>query len=160
MARDKSKVEEPEAEGFDPGFTARYRVAPEQAPGVYRQGVGFFRPGQVLSWPDPATPVKPIDGSEFPELLSAKLVPLDEGSRTLLVAMHENRPGVIELLKKKRKEQATGDAGIKAVETSKPKKKRVRALTAKQVAAGESEVEEVEDNAGAADAAGGRAADR
>ncbi len=61
----------------------KYRVSPEQSPGVYRAGVGFFGPGDVLTLPDAAS----VKG----EVYSAKLIPLDEDSFDELMCMHKNR---------------------------------------------------------------------
>lgn len=147
MAKREERTEAAE-EGFNLGFVARFRVAPEQSPGVYRQGVGFLKPGDVFTWPDKATPKTLVEGSEFPELLSPKLIPLDDDSHELLVIMGGQRKRAAEMQKAKRAAVLAGEAPVKPVEApeDRPKKKRVRALTPRQAAAGESEVEEVDDN--------------
>jgi hypothetical protein len=58
----------------------RYLVPPEMGPGVYRQDVGFYRPGDELALPDAAS----VEGEVYPP----KLVPLDAASRDILLRMH------------------------------------------------------------------------
>jgi hypothetical protein len=58
----------------------KFLVPPEMAPGVYRQGVGLFGPGSVLELPDAAS--KPGD------VISARLVPLDEEAAAALKKAH------------------------------------------------------------------------
>lgn len=47
----------------------RFRVAPESAPGIYRPGVGMFRPGYELTLPDRA--------SKPGQFLDTNLIPLN-----------------------------------------------------------------------------------
>lgn len=61
-----------------------YMVPPELAPGVYRHGVGFFTPGDVLTLPDAASK----DG----DVPHVGLIPLDKESHAELVATQKSLP--------------------------------------------------------------------
>lgn len=58
----------------------QFLIPSEMAPGVYRAGVGFFEPGQVLTLPDAA--------SKEGDVLPSKLVPLDKDAHAALVKQH------------------------------------------------------------------------
>jgi hypothetical protein len=58
----------------------RFLVPPNAAPGVYRERVGFFKPGDILELPDRAS--KPGD------VPSVQLVPLDTEAYDALVQAH------------------------------------------------------------------------
>lgn len=109
----------------------RYRIPPELSPGVYRAGVGFFQPGQVITLPDGA--------STKDEVPNSQLIPLDEASREYLVqaqkrATEARRRAVAEAAERK-KEVAIQEPVIKPVEAAAPKGEPAdEQLTVKQVA--------------------------
>lgn len=126
-AKKSEKDVERDAEDYIDEFPAcLFEVPPDLAPGIYRQSVGMFAPGEKFAWPDAATPRKPIDGSDFPELLSPKLIPLDEESREILIAMHQHRPHAMKARAEKAKAVLAGtvDANklIPQVKRDEPKK--------------------------------------
>jgi hypothetical protein len=63
----------------------RFLIPSHMFPGVYRQNVGFFKPGDVLVLPDAA--------SQPGDVLSPRLLPLDEEARAELKRQHKiDRP--------------------------------------------------------------------
>lgn len=58
---------------------AKFLVSAEMAPGVARHSVGFFPPGQILSWPDA------VCRGEKPSL---RLIPVDQEAYDLLVSSY------------------------------------------------------------------------
>ena len=110
----------------------RYRVPPELSPGVYRAGVGFFQPGQVLTLPDGA--------STKDEVPNAALIPLDEASREYLIKGQERataarRKAVAEAEERKKQGAEIQMPVIKPVESAAPKRPDAEEkLTVKQVA--------------------------
>lgn len=65
----------------------RFRVTDELHAGVYRQGVGHFKPGSVFTLPDRATP-RDADGKLRIEKPSRFLEPLDAEADAALVAAY------------------------------------------------------------------------
>lgn len=141
-----SKPKVPEAkspeEDVDDGVPfARFRVPSDLAPGIYRQSVGLIPVGEVFEWPDAATPRKSLEGSDFPELLNPKLIPLDQDSRDILVAMHEQRPAVLRVVKERQKAALAGTTDARKVipeveAVAQPKKKKHPALSMREAAEG------------------------
>lgn len=65
----------------------KYQVPADLAPGVFRAGVGFFRPGAVLKLPDLASfAFKKRTGIE--DAWNAKLQPLDKAAYDELKRQH------------------------------------------------------------------------
>jgi hypothetical protein len=56
----------------------KFLIPVEMFPGVYRHGVGFFRPGDEIELPDAA--------SQEGDVVSLRLVPLDDDAHALLLA--------------------------------------------------------------------------
>lgn len=76
----------------------RFRVTKELHAGVYRQGVGHFKPGDVLTLPDRATP-RDANGEPRKEKPSALLQPLDAEADAALVAAHPELAAAGKLLR-------------------------------------------------------------
>lgn len=85
----------PEAQGL-----YRFRVPEEMSPGVYRHTVGFFEPGKVLTLPDDAS----VEG----EIVSSKLIPLDDASRDWLIAAHKRGAEQFKAQKAEQEARKTG----------------------------------------------------
>ncbi len=103
----------------------KFEVSTELSPGVYRAGVGIFRPGETLELPDVA--------SKEGDVISANLIPLsaeafvfqlesqkNEEARKALIEKHKNSPGGLAL-----------QAKAKGPEAAKAEADQAKALAAK-----------------------------
>lgn len=90
---------------------AKFLVTPEMGPGVFRQGIGFFAPGSIVTLPDSA--------STKTEKPSIKYQPLDQEAHDMLVKAWPKQKGDIKPLEAYVPEQPKADERLTILELAK-----------------------------------------